>query len=121
MKVNRYYTENLGSNTEVEYRYIFDQKVCDTCMIVDELEMRLWKHRLKVACFMQSRGCLNTYQQDRRYDVMVGKKKRDSIYNIEWYFGFSALAEWNNRWKRCEESIKRYINKLKRKRKNANG
>lgn len=118
MKVNRYYTEDIGSSPRVEYVHIFDQKVCDTCMIVDELELRLWKHRLNVSRFMQSRGCLKTYQQDRRYDVMVRKKKRDSIYNIEWYFGFSALDEWNNRWKRCEESIKRYIKKLKRKKAN---
>lgn len=62
MKVNRYYTEGCGSNTQIEYR--FDQSVCNTCMIVDELELRLWKHRLMIAEFMQSRGCLNTYLED---------------------------------------------------------
>lgn len=111
MKVNRYYTEGCSSNTQIEYR--FDQSFCDTCMIVDELELRLWNHRLMIAEFMQSRGCLNTYLEDRRFDLSQGKKVTPSVYDRQSYFGFSALKEWNRRWKRTYIKIKAYIKILK--------
>ncbi len=112
MKVNRYYTEGCGSEERIEYR--FDQNVCKTCMIANDLELRLWKHRLMIAEFMSSRSCLKTYLEDRRFDLSHGKKVAPSVYDRQWYFGFSASQEWNRRWKKAKKKIEAYIKFLKR-------